>query len=1097
MGMRWVRHGGLAVLLLAACSSGGDSEPGATDTTSHDDSPAASGDDADSLSYDLSAFAPLAVDDGPVSRTAARTTLAPLFPAPVGGEPVISDDGRKVAYFTVHPAFAGESGEGQVVVGDLLTGQIELASRGLDGEPGNAGSNRITLSADGRYAAFDSNASNLVPGDTNDAPDVFRYDTLSGSLHRVSLATGARQLSEHSSHAAISGDGRTIAFKVRGPDDDQPADFTPDCRDGPNIVVWTADGDGLECVSVTNDAVPADRMGGASSVSDTPAINYDGRFVAFTTYAPLVIDDDNGNQDIYVIDRQTGLVELVSGTDGDGVAERAAISASGRYVAFTSTSSNLVEGDTNGVADVFVYDRLADRMERISVAGSGAEGDDTSGGSFGSVDISWDGRFVVFDTDASNLTDTADCPIVVRDRALSSVECIAVDSDGNIAAGLTRSGTVSADGRIVAFASLDHTLAVGAAFDSANVYLRWREPPEPVEGWQPDPVERGPALAPATTTVLTPAGDGTSGQPVISGDGKWVAFWSDATNLVPGDDNGFRDVFLHDRESGATTLISASSAPADDHSMRRFSPLLAMSTDGRYVAFYSDATNLVPGDTNGASDVFVYDRTTATVTRASVDEAGGQLENDSQDPRLTDDGRILLFEGRQRGAAPGPEWCGLFVRDLSVGSLTCTGLLLDGSSGGVDDTAISGDGSVIVFTSSYDEFVAGDANGQPDLFALDPATGAIEIINLAPDGSQADDRTSGQPAVSADGRWVVFTSRAGNLVAGDTNDSEDTFLLDRTSGTTVRLDVGPDGDEAEYGAGDVAITRDGAVTAYQYRLPNTEDGSSCDLVVRADVGIECVSVGFDGRYGTGRAPSISDDARFIAFGGSASLAPDAASGNHVFVRDRGGVPADIPTPEVAEVSALPLTMRPPPSPIDTPDVVEPDELPDDLEVEPILTPEWDPEARAALSQVLGPIRLPVADTDREEISYALGSPDAFSVNFEIGDEGQIIRRETWTYLDVLASYEFIDGRYVRWAPIEEPPGYAIPALAFHPLDFERWMTWETVSLMIQDPADAVEIVVPDEVEQGVRGYASAQLLVFFDAEGLVAVESSIVTGEVS
>jgi Tol biopolymer transport system component len=395
---------------------------------------------------------------------------------------------------------------------------------------GNAGSANfggdVDISGNGRYVVFTSDASNLVPGDTNGQRDVFVRDTTTGTTELVSAAAGG---------------------------------------------------------------------GAAAGTSGSHAISGDGRFVVFgSNAANLVAGDTNERYDVFIRDRQLGSTELVSvtgsGVQGNNLSAWPAVSENGRFVAFHSYASNLVPDDTNGQVDVFVRDRQAATTERISVSSAGSQPNGLSQ----LPKISADGRLVFFESDASNLVanDTNDYrDIFVHDRSSGDTERVSLNHEDNqIQTCCGASGTtISADGRFVAFTSQSDDVAGGTGFQEA--YLRDR---------QLGTTERVSLTDDETTGDIGGSVAGyTHG---VSDDGRYVVFSSSATNMVALDTNGAADVFVRDRQIGATRLLSES---ADGAQGNASSANGAISGDGRVVAFASEATNLVGDDTNGAWDVFV------------------------------------------------------------------------------------------------------------------------------------------------------------------------------------------------------------------------------------------------------------------------------------------------------------------------------------------------------------------------------------------------------------------------------------------------------------------------------------------------------------
>ncbi|WP_152811004.1 TolB family protein, partial [Ostreibacterium oceani] len=354
------------------------------------------------------------------------------------------------------------------------------------------------------------------------------------------------------------------------------------------------------------------------------------RYVAFSSNSTnLVAGDTNGRDDVFVHDTQTGVTTRVSvdssGTEGDDNSTVPSISADGRYVAFSSRGTNLVAGDTNSVQDIFVHDTQTGATTRVSVDSSGVEGDSHSY----NPSISADGRYVAFQSNATNLVvgDTnGAADIFVHDTQMGVTTRVSVDSSGVASDSYSSDPSISADGRYVAFWSNATNLVAGDMNGTADVFVHDTQTGN-------------------TTRVSVDssgvASDSYSSDPSISADGRYVVFSSDATNLVAGDTNGTRDIFVHDTQTGVTTRVSVDSSDigGDD-----FSQVPSISADGRYVAFQSSATNLVAGDTNGVADVFVHDTQTGVTTRFSVDSNDLESNNGSYNPSISADGRYVAFD---------------------------------------------------------------------------------------------------------------------------------------------------------------------------------------------------------------------------------------------------------------------------------------------------------------------------------------------------------------------------------------------------------------------------------------------------------------------
>ena len=242
-----------------------------------------------------------------------------------------------------------------------------------------------------------------------------------------------------------------------------------------------------------------------------------------------------------------------------------------------------------------------------------------------------------------------------------------------------------------------------------------------------------------SVTIDGTQGNGSSEDPSISADGRFVAFSSDASHLVPGDTNGLYDIFVHDSKNGTTELISITN---DGIRGDYYSTDPSISADGRFVAFSSRATQLVPGDTNDSGDVFVYDRQNKTIELISLSTEGEQGYCNSDSPSISADGRYVAFVS----------WSYNLVYDpFNDEDQHCT-----------DD--------------DYDRFIMGKS-----IFLRDRQNGTTELISYAANGERTD-WSSLNPSISADGRYVAFESYARNLVSGDTNERRDVFVRDRQTG---------------------------------------------------------------------------------------------------------------------------------------------------------------------------------------------------------------------------------------------------------------------------------------------------------------------------
>jgi len=381
------------------------------------------------------------------------------------------------------------------------------------------------------------------------------------------------------------------------------------------------------------------------------SISADGSYVAFCSDAGNLVEGDSGlARDVFVRDRLTGDTERVSvspaGAEGNDVSQNPSISADGRYVAFASRATNLVEGDTNGVWDVFVRDRELAVTERVSVSSTGAEGDADSY----NQSISADGRYVAFESWATDLVEgdtNGWSDVFVHDRVTGETERISVNSsEEQTNIGDSTSPSISADGSSVAFVAIASNLVPGDANGTWDIFVRDRD--------------SGTTERVSVSSAEVEA-DWTSYGPSISWDARYVAFYSDATNLVAGVNNGEWHIFVRDRLAGTTQCASVSPTGVQGNGS---SLAPSISADGRHVAFHSGATNLVLGDTNGMRDVFVRDRLTGTTRRVSVSSAGVQGDLDSASPSIAADSGCVAFVACATNLVPDDTngWADVFVR---------------------------------------------------------------------------------------------------------------------------------------------------------------------------------------------------------------------------------------------------------------------------------------------------------------------------------------------------------------------------------------------------------------------------------------------------
>lgn len=403
---------------------------------------------------------------------------------------------------------------------------------------------------------------------------------------------------------------------------------------------------------------------------------------------------------------------------------------------------------------------------------------------------------------------------------------------------------------------------------------------------------------PAATFHISVSSTGAQGNswsdgPSISSDGRRVAFESAADNLVAGDTNGEMDVFVRDLARASTILVSVNSegAPGDGYSHEP-----SISADGRFVAFSSRAANLVPGDENNHEDIFVRDLLAGTTVRVSVDSAGVEADCYSGHPSISGDGRYVAFESVATNLVAGDtnRAADIFVRDLVAETTVRVSVGPGGRQGdnACSNPAISSDGRHVAFESSATTLVEGDSNESTDVFRHDRVTGTTERVSLGRSGAEGN-LDSFSPALSADGRRVVFESLADNLVAGDTNQEADIFLRDLGEGTTLRVSVGVQDAESNGQSRSASISSDGRIAAFRSFASNlvAEDTNGwADVFVRdleagTTTRISVDSSGVQGNSGS-HAPELAQGGRFVAFRSNSTTlsAGDTNGESDVFVR---------------------------------------------------------------------------------------------------------------------------------------------------------------------------------------------------------------------
>jgi Tol biopolymer transport system component len=1028
-----------------------------------------------------------------------------------GALPWLTPDGRYVAYTTLASSLPGNpDGSFDIALYDRVTGQTTRVSVSSNGTPGNGEHGLPSLSADGRYVAFFAASTNLAADDTDDTGDIYLHDRQTGETTLQSVNDAGVKGLPGSWRPILSADGRFIAFNS------EATNLVPNDTNG-TIDVFVRDVVARKTtrVSVGN--------GGAQATTNAMlgGISADGRFVLFGSDASnLVAGDTNGFGDLFVRDRQTGQTTIVSvsstGELGNGASEEGTISADGRYVVFRSWASNLVPGDTNGLPDEFVHDRLTGRTVRVNVASDGSQADaasrgDDDGCCIGPA-ISADGRSVVIFSRASNLVpdDTNDLddvfvvgpvqvsPTTVSVSGSAGTHSVNVTADYpgpwtattatpwitiNSPAGGTGTGTVSftvaantgpaRTGTLVValqpvtvtqgpsmppvaqnstFTTPEDTPLSGTllATDPNGDALTFSIITPPARGtavitnpstgaftYSPGlnrfggdtftfqvsaggrtsniatviidvtPVDDAPVAFDSTlnvtedtpassvfsaadidnlatmVTIVTPPAHGTVTIPnpiggaldgvaytytphanyhgpdsftFRAGEGSLVSNIATITvSVAPVNDAPVADIVVVTTQEGVTQTGTLTATDVDSAALT-FSLVAAptkgtialidpmtgaftytpnpgasgydtftfqatdglnassaatgmvfivaaspqwpgqtvrasvssagvqgsaqssssvLSADGRYVVFQSQAANLVADDTNGRLDVFVHDRETHQTTRVSVASNGSQSNGDSFQPRVSPDGRFVAFTSQASNLVAGDTngWPDVFIHDRETGQTVRASISSDGTQGDQASSFAtpSADGRYVAFLSSASNLVPDDTNGVDDVFVRDLQTGQTARVSVSSTGAQANDR-SVEPAMSADGRYVAFTSFASNLTTGDSSPNGGVFVHDRQSGETTRVSAG-----LQVSGTGPSLSADGRFVAFAL------SGNDVFVVDRLTGQTQPIAVGSSSSL----RPQLSADGRFVSFSSSANLVPEDTNGSlDAFVFDR-------------------------------------------------------------------------------------------------------------------------------------------------------------------------------------------------------------------
>jgi Tol biopolymer transport system component len=687
----------------------------------------------------------IAVPDLCASLVQSASARNPILPLPAGRNgnsvaPRISADGRFVLFSSsandLVPDDNNQLGV-DVYLRDRASNNTVLVSANFSGTGGGNGDSLPgQLSADGRYTVFQSDASDLLPGDTNGFSDIFVRDLQTGSNMLVSVAADGSWGNGASTDPVMTPDGRFVAFLSAAT----------------NLVAGDTNGiaDAFvrDLVSGTTRLISA----GASGVDvSAPVMTPDGRFVAYACPSAATVLSVTG--EVYVCDLFSN-VTIRASTNAANITKsvlnlssaacyHAVISDDGQYVVFKA-------GTGTGLAMIFQY-RATNGMV-TAISSNGVTPWQQIGDIYG-PEMSPDGRFVVF---VATNSDLACRMIQLWDAQTGTNLNVSVALDGSFPTNSdSDSPSVTPDGRYVVFMSNATNLTANPVINGFHIYRR------DVQAATTQLIDVDTNGAGSANLVMT--------IPVISSNGQFVAFDGFDGGLVNGDNNGASDVFVRDLNSDTTELVSTRANGLVPQTGDGLSSLAmpALSDDGQKLVFTSYADDLVPNDLNVASDVFAYDVATGTNALVSAGLDGNPAAGSSFNPALAPGGRFVAFVSTATNLVAGPEspFFNVFLRDLWAGTNSLVSVAPDGVTPGNGNSsypAISEDGHYAVFLSFAANLAAGGSSStSPNAYFRDLRAGTTTLLTSSALAGMT-------PGISADGRYVAYVGSSSQLIVRDT-----------------------------------------------------------------------------------------------------------------------------------------------------------------------------------------------------------------------------------------------------------------------------------------------------------------------------------------
>jgi Tol biopolymer transport system component len=835
--------------------------------------------------------------------------------------PVVSRDGRYVLFGSTADNLVAPGTNRSapalvptplnVFLRDRTNGTTVLVSVNLDGTGGGNGDSLPTgISTNGRYALFESRASNLVAFDTNNAPDVFMRDLQSGTTALVSGGPNGT-LGDNASYSSVmTPDGRYVAFASLA-DNFVPGDtngiadvFVRDMVSNVTTLVSV----GAQLPANFGPSYPYYFQRGHWA-SDTPAITPDGRYITFYSTATNLVPGVGTTADVYLRDQQMGTTLWVSSgalaalqsltPASNALSFNHAVSDDGRFVAFET-----VPDPKSPAALLLRFDSQTAQTEVVETNAAPATIEYVN---VQNLSLTPDGRFIAFVANAGDASETTTA-IRVWDAQSGTSTLVSGNTNNFVTPGsLSDSPIIDNNGRFIVFVSSASDLAENASPADFHVYLRDVQAQTTTlvdsdtnsSGSLIDPIitpaisdgarliafqrqegAPGPINARHAYDVLardseniaielisahdpslpsvTPQGLSAVSLSCVSFDARFVAFWSEADDVVTGDTNGLRDVLVRDTLSGTTLLVSVNT---NGISGDGYSTDYAISADGRYVAFTSSADDLVSGDTNLATDVFVRDLQTSVTTLISINKSGtGPGNMGSSSPVLSSNGQFILFHSQANDLTPGMgtgiSIDNLFWKDLTVNRTYA--LTTNVAQTHVAAASMTPDGRLVaVATESYNNPLAPatqlyvwNSGSTSIVYSLTGSFGSFGPLAISPDGrtllcvtnfagtahllavdlaaktnwviASYQSLVTSTPRFSADSRSLAYVASLGSFP-----DINQIFLYDFQSHTNLLVSHGYDGVSPGDNPSDSPdITSDGKFVSYRSSASNLVPGGT-------------------------------------------------------------------------------------------------------------------------------------------------------------------------------------------------------------------------------------------------------------------------------